>query len=113
MPRLPLSLAAWGSDIFAVTLKGEVIALTPAELPLHRLSSTGYVLDSGVTVTLLESRETDGTIEALLGVFFEEIVPGCSCGDEPEPQPVYGELVVRIDKVTAHAKLEPIERLAF
>ena len=108
MLRLPLTLAAWGGDAFAATLKSELGALPPAELPLHRLASTGHALDTRVSVTLLESRETADAIEVRLGVLFEEILPGCSCGDEPEPQPGYGELTLQIDKATARAELAPI-----
>ena len=108
MFRLPLSLAAWGGDAFAATLKAELGAVPPAELPLHRLARTGHALDTKVSVTLLKSRETADAIEVRLGVFFEEILPGCSCGDEPEPQPAYGELVLHIDKATARAELAPI-----
>jgi hypothetical protein len=108
MFRLPLSLAAWGGDAFGATLKAELGAVPATELPLHRLASTGHALDTRVSVTLLESRETDDAIEARLGVFFEEILPGCSCGDEPEPQPGYGELMLHIDRATARAELAPI-----
>lgn len=109
MIRLPLALAAWGGDAFAPALKAEVQALGPAALPLHRLASTGHALDTRVSVTLIASRESDETIVARLGVFFEEILPGCSCGDEPEAQPAYGELVLRIDKATGLAHFESSE----
>jgi hypothetical protein len=109
MCRLPLSVAAWGSDAFAETLKVEVRALGADALPLHRLASTGHALDTKVSVTVIGARETAGFIEARLGCFFEEILPGCSCGDEAEPQPVYGELALRIERATALARFAPIE----
>lgn len=109
MCRLPLSLAAWGGDAFADTLKVEIRALSPKDLPLHRLASTGHALDTRVSVTLIEARETVDSIEARLGCFFEEILPGCSCGDEAEPQPAYGELMARIAKATALVRFVPIE----
>jgi hypothetical protein len=108
MPRLPRSLAAWRSDAFAAALKAEVQALGPVALPLHRLASTGHALDTQVSVTLIGSWESEGTIVVRLGVFFEEILPGCSCGDEPEPQPAYGEMVLSIDKSTAQVLFEPL-----
>ena len=110
MPRLPLSLETWGSDAFAATLKAEVAALDPLDLGLHRLATTGHPLDSGMSVTLIESRDAGSALEIRLGVFFEEILPGCSCGFEPEPQPAYGELMLRIDRTTAEARIEPAER---
>jgi hypothetical protein len=62
-----------------------------------------------MSVTLISSWETGRAIEARLGVFFEEILPGCSCGDEPQPQPAYGELMLHIDRVTALAVFAPVE----
>jgi hypothetical protein len=109
MMRLPRSLAAWGSDAFPATLADEVGTLYPTEVPLHRLASTGHALDTRLSVTLIGSRETDEGIGVRLGIFFEEILPGCSCGDEPEPRPAYGELVVHIDKASALARWEPVE----
>ena len=109
MGRLPLSLAAWGSDAFAETLQAEVGALAPSDLPLHWLASTGYALETVVSVILIDTWETAGSIEVRLGIFFEELLPGCSCGDEPEPQPAYGELALRIDKASALARFAPIE----
>lgn len=109
MIRLHRSLADWGRETFAETLGAEVSALPPWALPLHQLASTGHPLDTRVTVTLLSSWETGATIEARLGIFFEESLPGCSCGDEPEPQPAYGELRLRIDRVTALAVFAPVE----
>jgi hypothetical protein len=109
MCRLPLSVAAWGTDAFAETLRAEVRALSPGDLPVHRLSSTGHALDTTVSVTMIAARETAGSIEVRLGVFFEEILPGCSCGDEAEPQPAYGEIALRIERATARARFAPIE----
>ena len=111
MPRLPLSLGAWGSDAFGATLNAEVAALDPMDLCLHRLATTGHPLDTGVSVTLIESRDAGSSLEIHLGIFFEEILPGCSCGFEPEPQPAYGELMLRIDRATAEARIEPAERV--
>jgi hypothetical protein len=62
-----------------------------------------------VSVTVIAARETAGSIEVRLGVFFEEILPGCSCGDEAQPQPAYGELTLRIERATALARFALIE----
>jgi hypothetical protein len=109
MSRLPLSRAAWGSDGFAEILKAELGALAPDTVPLHWIASSGYPLDTQLSVILINALETEEAIEVRLGIFFEEILPGCSCGDEPEPQPAYGELILQIDKATALARFAPIE----
>jgi hypothetical protein len=100
-PRLPASLAAWGTSAFADTLKAELAALGPGCLPLHRLASTGHALETRLALALLSARDSGGRIEARLGVHFDELLPGCSCGDEAEPQPAYGELALAIDKTSA------------
>ena len=43
-------------------------------------------------------------IQAKVGVFFNEIIGGCSCGDDPLSENAYCELQVSIDKVTAEAE---------
>jgi hypothetical protein len=40
-----------------------------------------------------------------VGVFFREIVGGCSCGDEPFAADGYCEIELRIDKETAEARI--------
>ena len=62
-----------------------------------------------MSVTVIEARERAGSIEVRLGVFFEETLPGCSCGDEAQPRPAYGELALRIERATSHAQFAPIE----
>lgn len=107
---LPKSLAAWGSGRFAATLQEEIQSLGPAALCLQALSSTGHPLDTGHSVTLMKVQEAGGHIRVTLGVFFEEIVPGCSCGYESDPEPAYGELSVTIDTATALASITPAAR---
>ncbi len=110
MRRLPESLAAWGTNRFPDALTSELQSLGPEALPLHLISTTGYALDSFVTVNLIAARDAGDTLQITVGIFFEEIVPGCSCGDEAEPQPAYGELSVTIDKTTAQAAIAPVQR---
>jgi hypothetical protein len=54
-------------------------------------------------VTVLRYRDTPDALLAEVGIFFGEILAGCSCGDEPEIQNSYCELKVLIDKHTAMA----------
>ena len=109
MCRLPGSLAAWGTDRFPAALTAEVQSLGPQVLPLHRISTTGYPLETRLSVTFIAVQDTAEALQATVGVFFDEIVPGCSCGDEAEPQPAYGELSVTIDKTTGRALIEQAE----
>ena len=97
--RLPAALRAWPSAAFAATLKGEIEALPAAALPLAQgTAHGGHVGDEALTATVLRAADTGAAIEATVGVFFAEIIAGCSCGDEPQSVNAYCELRVRIDR---------------
>ncbi len=99
---LPESLRAWPSDDFARILKREIESLPLGSLPLDQAASS-LVHDSPITATVLRVEEGEGAIGAKVGIFFSEILTGCSCGYEPEPQSAYCEIQVKIDKATGKA----------
>ena len=98
MPRLPNALHAWPSDRFAQALKSDIEELPSGSLPL-----VGYVDDSNITATISKVTDNETTILANVGVFYNEIIAGCSCGDDPILQNTYCEMQVSIDKATAEA----------
>ncbi len=101
-PRFSRALQAWGSDHFAGLLKQELAALETGVLPLDRGGALGgYVDDSDMTVTVIAVTDDSDCVHARIGVFFRELLAGCSCGDEPSPINAYCELQVAIDKTTA------------
>jgi hypothetical protein len=105
MPRLVRALSAFGSDRFRQTLKLEIEGLDPGELPLALGTNQGGQVDaSQVTATVLAVTEGAGSIRAKVGVFFQEIVGGCSCGDEPVSENAYCEFRVLIDKGSGAAE---------
>ena len=55
------------------------------------------------------SVENPGRIDAEVGVFFTEVLAGCSCGDEPYAERGYCEVQVDIDKRTGRARLTPLD----
>jgi hypothetical protein len=104
MPRLLDAVRAWPSEAFARALKNEIESLPPGSLPLERgIACGGRVDDSRITATFLRSRDEGESIQADVGIFFEEVVGGCSCGDDPLAQNAYCELRVRIAKATGEA----------
>jgi hypothetical protein len=104
MPTLPDSLRAWQTNSFNQTLKRELRALPGGTLPLHKgTTQGGLVDDSDIAVTILRSSEDGSSIQAEIGVFFHEIVGGCSCGDDPVADNSYCELRITIDKISAEA----------
>ncbi len=105
MTYLRKSLQAWPDDRFAATLKAEIQTLPPGALPLAEGGVLGgYVDDASIVATVLSCRDTPDLLIAEVGIFFGEILAGCSCGDEPETLNSYCELLASIDKKTAHTK---------
>ena len=99
---LPDSRRAWPGPGFAAVLKAELEALPANSLPLAQGGTLGgYVDDSSIVASVLRITETTGAIGATVGIFFSEILTGCSCSEDPDIQNAYCELVLAIDKHTA------------
>ncbi|EGV15873.1 hypothetical protein [Thiocapsa marina] len=92
------SVDAFGSPAFAEVLSRELLALPDGVLPIAG-EQGGLIDPTSLGVTLLSSRATAERIEVAVGVFFTEIVGGCSCGDEPFGVNSYKELRLRIERV--------------
>ena len=109
MIKLAASLGNLGDDAFARTLKTELEGLTMGSLPLEKgTTQGGQVDDSDISVTVIDAFDRETSIQAKVGVFFREIVGGCSCGDEPVAENAYCEILVSIDKETAVAEFSVI-----
>lgn len=110
MAILSRSLAAFGSDRFAATLKEELRVLTPGELPLDKgTTQGGYVDEQGRDFTVIRADDGGDSITAKVGVFFTEIVINCGCGDDPMPINAYCVLEIRIDRPTAAASFAVLD----
>lgn len=106
-PKLVDTLRCWRSPGRAGALRAELQGLAPGVLPLHLGTNEGGMVDEGeLQVTVIRSSDDAATMHAVVGVFFTEIVGGCSCGDEALAKPAYCELRVRIDGATAEAEFE-------
>ena len=103
--RLTQSLAAWGEEAFAATLKAELEALSPETLGLQKAANWPLQMDAPVTVSVMDARADDVAIQAKVGVFFTETIAGCNCADEPMERPAYAELGLVIDRNTAEVTL--------
>lgn len=79
--------------------------LEASVLPLDKgTTQGGLVDDSNISATIINFTEEEGYIQAKVGVFFNEIIGGCSCGDDPLSENAYCEIQVSIDKATAEAE---------
>jgi hypothetical protein len=91
----------------ARALKTWIEGLEPGSLPLARGAVRGGLVDdTAIAVTILSTEAGDGFVEARVGVFFTEVVGGCSCGDEPAAEHAYCELRVRIDRQSGEARFD-------
>jgi hypothetical protein len=109
MIRLDKALQAWGGADFKTVLKHEVAQLGADCLPLQQgLVASNYVADVPVTPVIHSIVETGNAIRIRAGIFYQGIIGGCSCADDPGPSGEineYCEVQIDIDKTTAAAKV--------
>jgi hypothetical protein len=105
MIRLDKSLRAWGQADFEAVFKREIVELGADDLPLQQgLSSSNYVAESPITVMIHRVAETEDAIRIKAGIFYQGIIGGCSCADDPTPvgeNNEYCEVQIEIDKANA------------
>ncbi len=105
MTKLSSSLKNWGSDEFKKTLKQELEILDDGTLPLDQAICQGGKADgSNISALINSATESDAKIQVNVGIFFNEIIAGCNCDDDPMSENTYCDLLVSIDKETAEAE---------
>lgn len=109
MIQLTHTLSTWGTPAFKDTLKKEIEQLGADQLPLQQGLSTGnYVSGDKFSVMILGATEDENFIHTRAGIFYNSIVGGCACADDPTPVSELNEYcVVRldIDKKTAETTI--------
>ena len=104
--KLPGSLRDWHTKNFASTFNREILDLPSGTLPLQsRGMQNGLVDDTNLSLVVLQQAETEKECSVKAGVFFSEIIGGCSCGDEPAAENAYCEVWIEISKTTAEARI--------
>ena len=102
MPQFTIPLSKWNTDLFNASLKNEIQNLKSGVLPLHLATTQGGMVDdSNISASIISSSENDDCIQAKVGVFFNEIIGGCNCHDDPVSENTYCEIHVSINKQTA------------
>jgi len=97
--RLQRSLDDWNSDRFVSTLKQEICDLPPGTLPLQQATDQGgMVEDSNIAVSVLRSDVNGNRLETKVCIFFNEIVGGCNCHDDPVSANLQATVLVSIDR---------------
>ena len=107
--KLIQSLAAWGTPDFKTVLKQELCQLGNAELPLQRgLTSGSVALDDDIEAMIIATFETKTNIQAKVGIFYQSIIAGCACSDDPTPSDIcneYCEVQLEIFKTNAETTI--------
>ncbi len=105
MMRLDKTLSAWSTPGFADVFKQEVARLDADDLPLQQgLSNSNSVADGPVTVMIHRVAEMEDMIQVQAGIFYQGIISGCNCSDDPSlvnEVNEYCEVLFVIDKSTA------------
>ncbi len=108
--QLDKSLQAWGTADFVAILKQEISQLGVDKLPLQQGLSTGnYVSDAPITVSIFSVTGMENIIRVKAGIFYQGVIGGCSCTDDPTPISdinEYCEVQLDIDKSNANTKVE-------
>ena len=112
MPQLPAASASWGHPDFQDVLKSELAQLGK-QFPLQRgLTAGSYALEEPLDVMVISSTETNESIEAKVGIFYQSLTPGCACAGDPtveSEQNEYITVLVSIDKQTAETTFRLVE----
>jgi hypothetical protein len=106
MLHLEQAMKAWGTPEFERTLK-QILAQEAAHLPLQQGLCTGnYVSDAPITVSIQSVVELENRLRVRAGIFYQGILGGCSCSDDPTPNSdinEYCEVQIVIDMANAAA----------
>jgi hypothetical protein len=109
MMILANSVRAWGGPDFGDILKSEIEQLGADRLPLQQgLSAGSHVHGDKFSVRILGTSEEGNCIRARVGVFYNSIIAGCACADDPTPVNElneYCEIRLDIDRKTAETKI--------
>lgn len=113
MFKLDKALQHWNTPGFIQVFKQQVTELEHKELPLQQgLSLSSYVSDEKVSVVIHRTEETGTSIKLYCGVFYQGIIAGCSCSDDPTPtdtQNEYCEMCFCIDLTSAETTVELLD----
>lgn len=97
--ELPETLAALDTPAFAEVLQRE-LAAQAERLPLQEaLQRTDRALTDGIRVVPLQVEKGEGEVRIKVGIFYQGILAGSCCADDPtpvEPEVEYCELTVLV-----------------
>ena len=113
---LPLSLEHWDHPRFKDYLQNELEQLPETALPLQQgLQHSSVALHEDIKLMLLDRQQTPKTCTVKAGIFYQGLVAGCQCADDPSPPDTlqeYCEVLIKIARADAAAHIKLIEPTA-
>ena len=98
---------------FEAVFKMELLSYDPGLLPLQQgLAYSSYALTDGLKVIVLSSEENKNTLLIKAGIFYNGIIAGCNCADDPTPDelyPEYCELMFAINRSNAETRISLVQ----
>lgn len=99
MLAFPETARCFGTPAFHAAFQRDIATWAKSVHGLSFLAEQGgQVPPQSIAVTLLAHEADTDRITLRAGVFFTELVGGCSCGDEPFETPGYRELTLSIER---------------
>lgn len=102
---MPQCVAQWNTEHFQETFKDEVRQLDPHNLPLQSaLKQSSVAVFNDIELVYISAVEDGGFIHIKAGVFYQGLVAGCNCADDPSPDELnneYCELLFEINTENA------------
>ena len=90
--KLSKSLQAWNTPDFEAVFKTELLSHDRSLLPLQQgLAHSSYALTDGLKVIVLNNSENENTLLIKAGIFYNGMIAGCNCADDPTPDELYPE----------------------
>jgi len=109
---LPQSWAGLESINFAEILRDELASFAINDLPLQQcMARCNYVPDQKPDILILSVIDSDIDKQIRVGIFFDGIIAGCSCADDPTPVDSiteYCEFLLRMNRQTGAVKITVI-----
>ena len=108
-------LSSTNSGNFWDVMKQQIETLDPALLPLQQgLVHGSYVTDDPINAVILDCSEAEDHLQIKAGIFYNSIIAGCSCADDPTPidtNQEYCVLEFEVNKETGVAEVRLLQEL--
>ena len=109
MISLPQSHLAADMDNLESIFLAEITSIDHHQLPLQKaLEHSSYVSDDAIKPVILNIDRSDQHLVIRAGIFYQGIIAGCQCADDPGPletQNEYCQLEFSIDKKSGEVQV--------